>query len=449
MVISYSFHLSKGKTAITSKRKLVQSLKHILRKYRYSKEYDKNKIQIICGSDQSLLGGVQDIYHEQFDEALTKYNDGKRPDRWIHDYFDHVSKSSSDVACEIIIQLGDRDFWNDKSYEERQVMTAIYKDQLATLQDLVPELKIASAVIHYDESSPHMHIIGVPCAGGFSKGLECQVSKTKVFTRERLGELQEKLHERAAIEMNLEPLFNGCTLKDKEKGRNKDIPKYMLDEYYAVKRETQELSKQKESVIKETLDAKYRLYKAKKEENAERTHIEHLQGKKAKMESEIDGLKEQCTKAAEIIEAAGDLRDEVNVLASQKKILSAAKVKKIDKKVKPALLNKDKVILDREAYEALIGTARAAKEAIKENEDLKYKEYRIMERAQQKADQIIKEANDNLCESIDEKGRRLSTERKYNELLADPNIQKYLEQKAAQYRNHEQELDYPDTDIEH
>ena len=36
------------------------------------------------------------------------------------------------------------------------------KKQVEDLELLVPNFKVASAIIHYDETSPHLHIVGVP-----------------------------------------------------------------------------------------------------------------------------------------------------------------------------------------------------------------------------------------------------------------------------------------------
>ena len=44
----------------------------------------------------------------------------------------------------------------------KKKMTNVYKKQVEDLEMLVPNFKIASAIIHYDETSPHMHIVGVP-----------------------------------------------------------------------------------------------------------------------------------------------------------------------------------------------------------------------------------------------------------------------------------------------
>ena len=41
-------------------------------------------------------------------------------------------------------------------------MTNVYNKQIEDLEIILPTFKIASAIIHYDETSPHLHIVGVP-----------------------------------------------------------------------------------------------------------------------------------------------------------------------------------------------------------------------------------------------------------------------------------------------
>lgn len=234
MSISYSFHLSNKSNAVTNTGKIVSVSRHNLRQYS-SEHYDRNKIEVLRGSDKSILDDVKRIYHEEFDAALESYNKGKRSDRVIGDYLEHVSQSRNDVACEIIIQLGDRDFWDGKTLEEKRQMSPIFQRQLLSLESLVPELHIASAIVHYDESSPHMHVVAVPVSSGYKKGLVKQVSKTKVFTADRLSVIQTQMHELAGKEMERNGfLFLGTDLRTKEKGRNKDIPKASLGEYESL-----------------------------------------------------------------------------------------------------------------------------------------------------------------------------------------------------------------------
>ena len=51
------------------------------------------------------------------------------------------------------------DFWNDKDNEYRLKMIDVYNEQVKDLIKVVPTFKIANATIHFDEPSPHMHIV--------------------------------------------------------------------------------------------------------------------------------------------------------------------------------------------------------------------------------------------------------------------------------------------------
>lgn len=243
MGFSYSFHLSAKSHAVSTVGKICQCSRHNLREYK-SDHYDRSQIEILAGSTASILEDVKRVYEYEFNDCLQKYNEGKRADRQIKNYLEHVSNSRSDVAAEIIIQIGDMEFWADKSMQQKKQMSYIFKDQLRSLQKLCPEFKIASAVIHYDESSPHMHVIGVPIATDYKRGMEKQVAKTKVFTADRLSFLQDKMRENAekGMELNAD-LFQGKQLKAKSKGRNKDIPKESLAEFYSLQKNIEHYKK--------------------------------------------------------------------------------------------------------------------------------------------------------------------------------------------------------------
>lgn len=253
MAFSYSFHLSSKSHAVTSVGKVQQCSKHNLRSYK-SASYDVNSIEILRGNGVNILEDFKRIYSEEFDEALKEYNQGKRADRRIENYLEHISESRADVGAEIIIQVGDQDFWNDKNMEQKRKTGTIFAAQLSELEKLCPNFKIASAVVHYDEKSPHMHIVGVPVADGYVKGLKKQVAKTKIFTKESLSFLQDKMreHMEKCLEMNKD-IFEEKKLKKKEKGRNKDIPKAMLSEYYELKKEYSVL----EDIEPKTFGGKY------------------------------------------------------------------------------------------------------------------------------------------------------------------------------------------------
>lgn len=228
--ISFTAHVSNKKSAITSKSKLAGVAKHNLRKYK-SEEYSANNIFLIYGTD-NLVQDVKAVYHQEFDEALKNYNENQsRADRKIEDYFEHVANKDQDMAVEIIIQIGDRAYWQ-QHYENKCYMKKIYSMMLAELQYLLPEFVVANAVVHMDEDSPHMHVVGVPVATGYKKGLSKQVSKRKVFTKEVLSEvLQDELRTVANTKVMI--AFDE-QIREKSKGRNHDLS---VMEYKLLKEE--------------------------------------------------------------------------------------------------------------------------------------------------------------------------------------------------------------------
>ncbi len=194
--VSYSAHISNGKSAITSKSKLLGVAKHNLRKYK-SPEYSSDNILLLRGTED-LYQDVKNVYHQEFDEVVQQYNQKhKRADRRIEDYFEHVANLEQDMAVEIIFQCGDKKFW-EEHMDKKEKMYNVYAYLLSTMERLLPNFKVANAVIHFDEASPHMHVVGVPVWEGAKKGLSKKVSKRNVFTPESLSViLQDKLREEA------------------------------------------------------------------------------------------------------------------------------------------------------------------------------------------------------------------------------------------------------------
>ena len=138
----------------------------------------------------------------------------------IKDYFTHVSDNSkSDLAVEIIIELGNFEYWETKDINFKKKMTNVFKEQVKKLETLAPDFKIASAIIHYDESCPHMHIIGVPVKFKNKYGMNKQVGKSDVFTKITLRNIQDQMRvhciEAYNKEYGLEDILN-----EKMEGRN-------------------------------------------------------------------------------------------------------------------------------------------------------------------------------------------------------------------------------------
>jgi len=264
--LSYSLHLSSDKNRKPSSKNMaknnasgstslsnnaIQNAKQLSRvdKHNYRK-YDNNSdlIEIIKGTT-SLYEDVKNLYLEEFEEARLEYNKEQenkgRNDRKITDYFKKISDNTkNDLACEIIIELGDKKYWDTKDDKFKHKMTNVFKEQLNDLQELVPDFKIASAIIHYDETSPHLHVVGVPIKYKSKNGMSKQVGKGDVFTRDSLRTIQDKMRTMCIASFNKEYGLNNI-LKKKEKGRNKDINVKDMTNYQAMK---EELNKNKEAL---------------------------------------------------------------------------------------------------------------------------------------------------------------------------------------------------------
>ena len=242
--ISYSAHISNKKSAITSKAKLAGVAKHNLRKY-HSSDYSQEEVVLLYGTD-NLMKDVKRVYREEFDKALKEYNSKQtREDRKIDDYFSHVAEKQQDMAVEIIFQIGDKEFWETHQFE-RENINSVYD-----LGQYMPDFVVANAVVHYDEASPHMHVVGVPVGRGFKRGLATKVSKRSVFTQETLskvlqGEIREIAESCVMKYLNME-------FKEKQKGRNHDLS--VME--YKVKQET---------VKKENLELNNSVLKGEQEE---------------------------------------------------------------------------------------------------------------------------------------------------------------------------------------
>ena len=105
-------------------------------------------------------------------------------------------------------------YWNKKDSNFKYKMVNVFQKQLNDLEEIMPQFKIGIATVHLDEKSPHMHVIGIPTSNNFKKGMSLQVANSKLFTRESLRELQDKMRIKCIEEFNNEYNLN-YTLVDK------------------------------------------------------------------------------------------------------------------------------------------------------------------------------------------------------------------------------------------
>ena len=224
---------SLSNNAIQNIRQLSKVDKHNYRKY----DNNQKLIEIVKGTS-SPLKDVKELYLNEFEDARHEYNSKQsRPSRMINNYFENVSNNEKkDLACEIIIELGDKEYWDTKAEEFKKKMSKVYKKQVNDLELLVPNFKVVSAIIHFDETSPHLHIVGVPIKYKNKNGMEKQVGKSDVFTKESLIRLQDKMRTLCIEEFN-QVYSLDSTLKKKQKGRNRDIHVSNMDNYIEIKKQ--------------------------------------------------------------------------------------------------------------------------------------------------------------------------------------------------------------------
>lgn len=343
--LSYSFHIGSDKNkknsvrltsknnvsgtnsmsnnAIQNAKQLSTADKHNYRKY----DNRQDEIVVIKGTT-SLYNDVLRFYKNEFEEARLEYNNKQtRDDRKIDDYFKKISNNSkSDLAVQIIIELGNKKFWDTKSMTYKHKMTNVFIKQVDDLELLLPNFKICSAIIHYDETSPHLHIVGVPIKYNCKTGMSMQVGKTDVFTRNSLKELQDKMRILCIEEYNKEYNLD-ATLKKKLKGRNKDIHVSDMINYQDTKDLIEKNQKNLETINnnsieldKDTINIKDKILNLKKASLKKDTYFLSNEDKKI-LENYIDKIDKTNNKYKKINSLSSSLNSLNQTLKEDKKTI--------------------------------------------------------------------------------------------------------------------------------
>lgn len=149
------------------------SVNHNSRKF-HAKNTDPERS---CLNVEYCNENVKDVYHELFDEALTRYNEKQtRSDRRIDDYYEKIRSGKQEKPFhEIILQIGDKDNMGAKT-ENGQLAAKVLDKYMWDFQRRNPTLRVFSAYLHMDEATPHLHIDFVPYTTGSRRGIDTRVS---------------------------------------------------------------------------------------------------------------------------------------------------------------------------------------------------------------------------------------------------------------------------------
>ncbi|EET59102.1 hypothetical protein BRYFOR_09011 [Marvinbryantia formatexigens DSM 14469] len=149
------------------------SVNHNSRKF-HAKNTDSERS---CLNVEYCNENVKDVYHELFDEALTRYNEKQtRSDRRIDDYYNKILRGKQEKPFhEIIVQIGNKDDMGAKT-EDGQLAAKVLDEYMQGFQQRNPTLRVFAAYLHMDEATPHLHIDFVPYTTGSKRGLDTRVS---------------------------------------------------------------------------------------------------------------------------------------------------------------------------------------------------------------------------------------------------------------------------------
>ena len=151
--LAYSFHLGSDKNkrntsrssaksnksgstslsnnAIQNANDLSRANKHNLRDYDNQREL----ITTIYGTND-IVEDVKQVYIDEFEESRIEFNNKQtRNDRKINNYFEKACTLQNDIACEIIIELGDMEFWNNKNFQYLFLYSHFAKEIYNTQKD--------------------------------------------------------------------------------------------------------------------------------------------------------------------------------------------------------------------------------------------------------------------------------------------------------------------------
>ena len=295
------------------------SVNHNSRKF-HAKNTDPERS---CLNVEYCNENVKDVYHELFDEALTRYNEKQtRSDRRIDDYYEKIRSGKQEKPFhEIILQIGDKDNMGAKT-ENGRLAAKVLDKYMRDFQRRNPTLRVFSAYLHMDEATPHLHIDFVPYTTGSRRGID-----TRVSLKQALSALGFKGGTRRETELNqwvayekeqLAAVMREYGIEWEKKGTHE---KHLSVLDFEKKERAKEVAELEQSISdgKERLsDIQIQHRKAVQETEQIRQKGEAIRQEVSELSEISDLLKEQATTLAE--DKKKLLSDNVKLEKQQKKL---------------------------------------------------------------------------------------------------------------------------------
>ena len=413
--ITVSMHIGSGKNAVKNLSDIKRIDLHNNRKYKNNKneqiDLSLSQYNITLVGSKNITEDIKEFYKKEFAEVTYKYNQNQ-PDerRKIVDYLEKLSNDNkSNIAVEIIFQVGDIEDWKNINLEDKKKTVEIFKKAIPILED--KGIKTVNASLHLDETSPHLHLIAVPVIENQKRSLEKQVSQKKVITKEVIKEIRSKT-EKVFIEE-----YNRIYNTNKELKKGSEIEQHLQIEDYKDIKKVIEVAKKitDKEILKEKVSTD--LLKVSKE-------IEKLEKEK----KEKDNIKK-------------NLEDEVKNIDIKNKEYKE-KLDKNKNNLEVSTANITKEIKELESKNNEIKKLKEAKEKEFEKEFL-YKANKIKE-----TEDLKKEIEQKEIEIKELEEKRKAEEKKKNDFLAEEQERKktyekidaVIEKEKEKLKNKELEL---------
>lgn len=303
--ISVSMHLGSGKNAINNMDKIKRADLHNNRKYKNNKneeiDLSLSQYNITLVGTKNIVKDIKDFYKTEFGEALYNYNKKQnREDRKIVDYLEKMnSDTKSNIAVEMIFQIGDKKDWQNATMEDKQKTIEIFKKAIPILQE--KNIKCFNASLHLDETSPHLHLLAVPVVENQTRGLEKQVSQNKVITKAVLNDIRKEIEKEFLTEYNRifntnKELKKGCEIEEhlsvedyKNTKKILEVTKKVTDKQILKEK----IEKDLKSVTAETIEKEKQLKNVNKQLNEVKNDIDYYTNYKEKLENNKKNLQEE------------------------------------------------------------------------------------------------------------------------------------------------------------
>lgn len=307
--ISVSMHIGSGKNAINNMDKIKRADLHNNRKYKNNKneeiDLSLSQYNITLVGTKNIVKDIKDFYKTEFGEALYNYNKKQnREDRKIIDYLEKMNNDTkSNIAVEMIFQIGDKQDWENATMEDKQKTIDIFKKAIPILQE--KNIKCFNASVHLDETSPHLHLLAVPVVEKQTRGLEKQVSQNKVITKSVLNDIRTEVEKAFITE------YNKIYGTNKELKKGSEIEEHLSVEDYKNTKKIIEIAKKTadKQVLKEKIEQDYKKVADEVKEKEKETNF--LTNQLTKLEKEKTEKKQDLEKIREDIKNIDSLKIDI------------------------------------------------------------------------------------------------------------------------------------------